>query len=256
MKFYRLIIGYDGTDFCGWQSQKDEVTVQTSIKDAFERAFKKDGHVFAASRTDTGVHARGQVARLYTLLDMPAEKIKTVLNSALPKSITIFDVLKVEKSFNPHEGIEHKEYRYRIFTKKPDPFSARFGWLPAAPDKVNWDQFQETLKVFEGKHNFEAFCRIDPEETKQVVRSVDSIVCSWPNPHELVIKIKAHSFLRYQIRRMVGAAFEVARKRRFDSSFVVKSLETGQSLPAQICFNAPGCGLCLERIVYKDSGKP
>lgn len=251
MNFYKLIIGYDGTDFCGWQSQKDEVTVQTTIKDAFFRVFKKYGYVFAASRTDTGVHARGQVARLYTLLDMPAEKLRDVLNGSLPNSITIFKVEKVEKGFNPHENIDYKVYSYTIFKNKPDPFEGRFGWLPSAPDKVDWQKFEEALQVFPGSHEFLAFCRLDPGETKKTFRSLDSIIFSQPSLDKIIIKIKAHSFLRYQIRRMIGAAFEVARKKRFDASHLALSLKTGQNLPPQICFNAPGSGLCLEEIVYK-----
>ncbi len=252
MNFYKLIISYDGTDFSGWQSQKIGRTVQTSIKNCFKRAFGRECFLFAASRTDTGVHAQGQVARLRTEVALEPDKIKQILNNALPDSIKIEKFELADDQFSPHEGIDYKIYQYKIFTQKPNPIDARFGWWPPAFEKIDWENFEQNLTVFQGEHNFLAFCRLDPGEEKQVVRTIQSVSFSKLDSQTFLIEFRAHSFLRYQIRRMIGAAFEVARKRAFDKMILVKSLETGISLPPQISFNAPPSGLCLKKIVYKN----
>ncbi len=252
MNFYKLIISYDGTDFCGWQSQKIGQTVQTCMKNAFRHVFDKECFLFAASRTDTGVHAQGQVSRLRTEISMEPEKLKNIFNNSLPCSIRIETLERADQFFSPHENIDYKIYQYRIFTQKPNPIEARFGWWPPAFERVNWSNFEENLSVFVGEHNFSAFARIEPEEKKQVVRTVESISISHKDPAAFVIEIRAHSFLRYQIRRMIGAAFDAARKRVYDKSILEYSLQTGINLPSQISFNAPPQGLCLKKIVYKN----
>lgn len=251
MNYYKLIISYDGTDFFGWQSQKHCVSIQTTMKECFLYAFARPCTIFAASRTDTGVHAKHQVAYLQTEVGIPADKLREVFNSALPAAIKVEFMEKTLTRFNPHENIAHKIYHYRFYLNKPCPMVARFGWLPPAAHKVNWIKFEAAMKMFVGRHNFTAFCRLEEGEFKETVRSIDNIKCSWQSDLELVVKIQAHSFLRYQIRRMVGAAFEVARKKAFDLSVLQASLASGSTLPAQIAFNAPASGLCLEEIVYK-----
>lgn len=252
MNFYKLIISYDGTDFSGWQSQKIGPTVQTCIKNTFKRAFGKECFLFAASRTDTGVHAQGQVARLRTdVVGLEPEKIKHIFNNALPASIRIEELESADVTFSPHHNIDYKIYQYKIFTQKPSPVDARFGWWPPAFEKTDWEKFEKNLTVFEGEHNFLAFCRLEQGEEKQVVRTIQKVSFSKIGDMAFLIEIKAHSFLRYQIRRMIGAAFEVARKKAFDKSILEYSLRTGISLPSQISFNAPPSGLCLKKIVYK-----
>lgn len=251
MKYYKLIISYDGTDFFGWQSQKHCNTVQTTMRQCFLNAFAKPCTIFAASRTDTGVHARGQVASLRTEVDLDADKMLLVFNSSLPSSIRIESLESTTQDFNPHAGIEYKVYSYRFFLAKPSPWLARYGWLPPAIHKIDWEKFRRAIDRFKGQHDFTAFCRIEPGEVKQTVRSVDRIEFITENPDEIVVRIQAHSFLRYQIRRMIGAAFEVARKKGFSENVVAEALVSGKPLPPQIAFNAHALGLTLEQIVYK-----
>lgn len=256
MKHYKIVISYDGTDFFGWQSQKHCNTVQTTLKDCFLSAFAKPCTIFAASRTDTGVHANFQVASLKTTVDLPAEKLLAIFNASLPDSIKLESCEKVDETFNPHANIDYKIYVYRFFLSKPHPQVARFGWYPPAIHKVNWSKFFSAMQLFVGEYNFTAFCRLEPGEVKQTVRSVDSVICNTDNPSQITVKIQAHSFLRYQIRRMVGAAFEVSRKRHFEQNAIAQALATGEPLPPQIAFNAPASGLCLEKIVYQKSAAP
>ncbi len=251
MNCYKLIVSYDGTDFFGWQSQKHCRTIQSAMEDAFVRAFHKSCKIFAASRTDAGVHARYQVVSLRTDLSLDAGKMRDVFNLSLPDAIRVETAELVDDFFNPQANVDFKIYEYRIFMSKASPTRARYGWYPHDSYKVDWKKFEECMSVFVGKHNFLPFCRIEKGEDKVVVRRIDSVSCRWPNFQELLITIKSHSFLRYQIRRMIGAAFEVARKRGFDKEVLLYSLKTGKHLPPQITFNAPPKGLCLEKIVYR-----
>ncbi len=250
MNYYKLVISYDGTDFFGWQSQEHCATVQTVMKECFESAFAKPCSIFAASRTDTGVHAQYQVASLRSEVRLEAKKLRDVFNFSLPIAIKIERIQQVQMPFNPHQNIGYKIYHYRFFLAKPSPQRARFGWMPPALHRVDWQKFEQCMEAFPGTHDFTPFCRLEPGEVKQTVRAVDRVECSWQGVEELLVTIQAHSFLRYQVRRMIGAAFEVARKRDFDVSVLKAALKTGKALPPQICFNAPARGLCLAKIVY------
>ena len=108
MKCYKIVISYDGTDFFGWQSQKHCKTVQTTLKDCFIEAFSQPCTIFAASRTDTGVHANFQVASLRTTVNLETTKLKAIFNASLPNSIKIESTELVDENFNPHANIDYK----------------------------------------------------------------------------------------------------------------------------------------------------
>ena len=250
MNYYKLIVSYDGTDYFGWQAQAHGITLQNAMERAFLHAFKVPCQLLAASRTDAGVHALGQVVSLRSKLSLAPAILQKVFNTSLPAAIKVVQLEATTESYNPHVGVHQKTYAYRIFTTKPLPMFARFGWQPAMPERTDWHKFAATLPAFVGTHDFTAFTRIEPGEEKQLLRSVSSINPEWITPTELVVTITGHSFLRYQIRRMLGAAFEIARKRQFDAQILQHSLATGKQLPPQLAYNAPACGLCLMSIRY------
>jgi tRNA pseudouridine38-40 synthase len=252
VNYYKLIVSYDGSAYFGWQWQDHGLTIQNIMTNEFLRVFKMPCQLLAASRTDAGVHALGQVVSLRTELNIDAARLLTVFNMALPDAIQVVSLVQVAKSYNPHANVIQKIYQYRIFTVKAGPMKARYGWLPAMPERIDWAKFVAALKVFVGRYNFTAFARIEADEEKEVMRSITDIECNWVTEHELLVTITGHSFLRYQIRRMIGAAFEVARKRQFTLQHLQHSLTTGEPLPAQITFNAPARGLCLVAIHYQD----
>ena len=247
---YRLIICYDGTRYHGWQVQPNDRTIAGTIIKTFEDVFSHSCTLLGASRTDTGVHAYHQVARLTTDFSLSAHDMKRVLNNALPDDILLREVTQVDPSFHPHQGVVMKEYTYRIFTQRPLPFDASFGWYPAYEiSRVDWDRFQEALACFVGTHNFASFCKND--EGKETVRTVSDIVVEQRcGGKELTVTILGKGFLQYQIRRMLGAALTVASRTDVTVALLQRLLKEPE--PTRTAFHkAPAQGLRLQRITYE-----
>lgn len=250
MNSYKLLIAYDGTNYHGWQWQENAISVDNVLRDTFLRTFKQqEMHLVGASRTDAGVHAQGQVVRLGTHLSLDAQKLMHVLNNALPNDILITDCVQtdIEKRFHPQHDIKTKVYTYRFFLKRPDPMVQRYGYFVDYP--VDTQKLVQALMVFVGTHDFRAFSK-EPQE-KNTIRTVESITvtpCEKMGGYSIVITGK--SFLRHMIRRIVGAAFEIARRHN-RSCHELKQLllipRTIQNLPT-----APAKGLCLQSITYQE----
>ena len=108
MNHYRLVIAYDGTDYCGWQEQKNRLSIAQSLKKTFNVVFFKEVSILGASRTDAGVHALGQVALCKTDLDIPTQKMKLAWNNSLPSDIVIRSLQKKQLSFHPYYNVQQK----------------------------------------------------------------------------------------------------------------------------------------------------
>ena len=105
IKFYKLEISYDGTDYFGWQEQKDQITISGTLKKSFLRTFNKNISILGASRTDAGVHASGQIAKINTDLSIDPNRLLSVWNSVLPKDILIKSIDLIDNSFNPLKNV-------------------------------------------------------------------------------------------------------------------------------------------------------
>jgi tRNA pseudouridine38-40 synthase len=253
LKRYKIEVAYDGTSFSGWQQQDHVMTVQQCLQKKFYSMFGQKINIVAASRTDSGVHAQGQVAA-FTFFDLKisAERLFKLWNDALPKDILIKNFQEVDLKFNPQFDVVKKIYSYDLFLKKANPLVAKFGWRYRQIDKINWSKFEEFLKIFVGKHNFESFCRIDPEAPKNPVRTVDNITVVFLEDSICRVTFQAKGFLRYQIRRMIGAALEYALPtKNFDLKNSQQALE-GIKMPAGTVptFCAEGEGLTLLQVIY------
>jgi tRNA pseudouridine38-40 synthase len=245
MKSYRLVIAYDGTDYHGWQRQPDAVTIAGTLENTFEHIFQKKITLIGASRTDAGVHALGQVALLKTDLPLPADDIKKTLNQHLPSDILIRSLEEVSNDFHPQANVLEKIYYYHFFTEKPLPFGARYGYYYRFP--VDTKLLQECLQVFVGTHDFRSFCTGDEQES--TVRTVNAIEVEYISSYQCYrIVVTGQSFLRYMIRRMVGAALEVAS--RSDGNPYVIAQALAKKNPLQKLPTAPSQGLLLRKIRY------
>jgi tRNA pseudouridine38-40 synthase len=250
MKKYRAVLAYDGTDFFGWQQQPGAPTVSTCLQDTFYTVFKQKITVIGASRTDTGVHALGQVATFSTDLDVPVTTLQTAWNNLLPKSILIRTMHQVTNDFHPCKNVRQKIYYYHLFFKRPLPVIARFGWYYDFMPHVDLEQFAQALACYEGEHDFGSFCKIEHTDTS-TVRTIDNItITKLPHLDALRITIKGKSFLRFQIRRMIGYALDVARRKDLPVSYIHELLKTPN--PQQTLLKAESCGLCLRKVVYKN----
>ena len=243
---YKLIIAYDGTDYHGWQVQPDEITVAGTLQNRFYNAFKIACQLIGASRTDAGVHALGQVAECRTEFDLDPEKLRLAWNNILPADIVIRSLEQAEESFKIFRQVDYKIYHYHFFLERPLPFFQRYGWYYWHP--VNLDYLHNALQVFVGTHDFRSFCTGDEKEnTVRTIRSITVEYVSAYNCYRIVVI--GPSFLRYMIRRVVGASLEVASRIDLSMEVLHKALE--QKDPRQLLPTAHAKGLLLYKIVYK-----
>jgi len=248
MKKYKIVIAYDGTEYCGWQKQQCVPSVAQKLEDRFEQVFGKKISLMGVSRTDGGVHAMGQVASFRLDLDITQEKLMFAWNNVLPSDIMIRSIEEIPLDRNIHKNIVSKTYFYHFFTKRPLPFIQRYGWFYRYP--VDIEKLKKALKVFEGTHDFRSFCTGD--ERENTVRTIETIYLEYYKRYNIYrIVVKGPKFLRYMIRRIVGAAIEVAARENFDVSYLQKVLD--EKDPEQILPNAPAKGLMLYNIKYQDT---
>lgn len=244
--YYKLIIAYDGTEYQGWQYQKNVNTITNTLLDSFKKIFNKECYIIGASRTDAGVHAMEQVARLQTSLDIDCNKLMFALNNGLPKDITITLIEKTNKLFHPIKKVSEKTYYYHFFIENPLPFTQRYGYY-YHHGPIDLGKLQECLNIFIGQHDFRSFST--GNEMNSTIRTINSIDLKFiPELNAYRIIIKGKSFLHHMIRRVVGACLFVASSNNLTKLNLIKALEeknANQNLP-----NAPAKGLMLFKIIY------
>jgi tRNA pseudouridine38-40 synthase len=240
----RLLIEYDGTDFCGWQRQLDQRTVQQCLEEAFAAMTGMHLHVQGAGRTDAGVHADGQVASVEVASRIPALGFMRGLNSHLPRDIAVLDVADVEAGFNARHSARGKIYRYRIWNHPVrSPRHARQAWHVFAP--LNVHAMREAAEVLTGEHDFRAFRAADCERKTtvrlmrrfEVQREGGLITC----------EVEGTAFLKNMVRILVGTLVAVGHgKMTIDQ--VRALLKNGDRTQAGM--TAPAQGLTLATVVY------
>ncbi len=250
MNRYKLVIAYDGTDYCGWQEQKDKPSITGILKKAFNSIFGKEISIVGASRTDAGVHALGQVALGRTdLVAIPAERLKRAWNNVLPAHIVIRSLDQAVPSFHPFYNVEQKTYHYHFFLNRPLPFLSRYGWYYPYP--IDGAMLKNALNFFIGTHNFVSF-RSSEDRREDTVRTIDSISVTYIERFEMYrITIKGQKFLRHMIRRIVGASMAVASVKNKASLDLLQEIMAAQN-PNHFLPNAPANGLLLYNIAYNN----
>ncbi len=246
---YKLIIAYDGTDYHGWQQQAhDQQTVAQVLQDTFHHVFKKKISVVGASRTDAGVHALGQPARFRLDVNIDPERMRKAWNSVLPTAFLIRSLERCDESFHPQNNVLQKTYYYHVFTERPLPMFARYGYYYR--HHIDLEKLKKCLNVFIGTHDFRSFCTLY-DDSKSTIRTIDSIdVIYIPRYKVYRIIVRGHSFLHFMIRRIVGACLEVASRADLDVSEL--EFQLARKSPDQILPKAPAQGLMLYIIRYKD----
>ena len=256
MRQIRLIVEYDGTSLCGWQRQANGPTVQGHLEEALARLLSHDAPVIGASRTDAGVHARGQVASFRTARPIPLHGIRRGLNSLLPRQIAVRDAAEVPDDFHPRFSATGKHYRYTILAR-PDR-SPR--WRDRAwhhPEPLSIEAMAAAAAPLLGEHDFAAF-RAAGCTAATTTRRIDAIDLSLsallpaPDPELLVIDVRGNAFLRNMVRILVGTLAEVGAGRR-PAGQVAEILASRDRTRAGI--TAPAHGLELMEVRY-DGARP
>ncbi len=248
MAVYKMVVSYDGTAYHGWQRQPEDISVVQVLEDSFRAVFKQKISISGASRTDAGVHALGQVASFALDMKIAPETLKFAWNNALPHDVLILDIHVTADSFNPRHAVISKTYHYSFFTQRPLPFVQQYGWYFSRP--VDLDVLQQALQIFVGTHDFRSFCTgYDMHSTIRTIHSIHLEYDEHMKAHRIVVK--GPGFLRYMIRRIVGAALAVASKEQFTCDDIRVALEKKD--PAQILPNSPAKGLLLYEIEYEQN---
>jgi len=248
MNHYKLVIAYDGTDYCGWQEQKNKPSITQALKKSFNVVFGKKANILGASRTDAGVHALGQVALCRTSLDIPIQKMKLAWNNTLPSNIMIRSLQQEWPPFHPYYNVKQKTYHYHFFLNRPLPFLSRYGWY--YPYSIDSTILKKALNFFIGTHDFVSF-RSSEDIRENTVRTINTISLTYIKRFKIYrITIKGQKFLQHMIRRIVGASMAVTSRNNRPLHVlqeVMAAQNSNNFLP-----NAPAKGLLLYNITYTD----
>jgi tRNA pseudouridine38-40 synthase len=246
----RLVVEYDGTSLCGWQRQANGPTVQGHLEAALAKLLSHEAPVIGASRTDAGVHARGQVASFRTARPIPLHGIRRGLNSLLPRQIAVRDAAEVPDDFHPRFSATGKHYRYTILAR-PDrsPRWRDRAWHQAEPLSI--EAMVAAAAPLLGEHDFAAFRAAGCAATT-TTRRIEAIEVSAPDPELLVLDVRGNAFLRNMVRILVGTLVEVGAGRRPPSQ-VAEILASRDRILAGI--TAPAHGLELMEVQY-DGSRP
>jgi tRNA pseudouridine38-40 synthase len=201
----RLTLEYDGTGFRGWAAQPGLRTVEATLREAFDRVFPSWTSLAVAGRTDTGVHALGQVASVEVDGGPPVDQVPGALNAELPEDVVATTAVEAAADFHARHSAQARSYRYRIHRRRTrSPFESRRAWW--YPHPLNEERLADAAELLPGEHDFRAFT---PAETQHRVflRTVES--AAWHRRGEaLEFEITADSFLRHMVRTLVGTMLE------------------------------------------------
>ncbi len=238
-----MVLAYDGTGFSGWQYQPDTPTVQETLERAIERVVQHPVRVTAAGRTDTGVHALGQVVHFKTESHLTTAIMKRAFNAHLPWSIRVRQVREVPRSFHARFSASSRVYRY-FLSPFSLPFLHRYSWV--IEKKLDLEVLNSLLTLFVGEHDFAAF----GSPTKPGSSTVRKVIKAKAETHRglTIITLEANAFLRKMVRNIVGSAVKVATGRATLDE-VKRALEHPQGFR---CSSppAPPQGLFLWRVKY------
>ena len=245
MPKYKLIIEYDGTNFVGWQSQDNGNSVQQSLEKAIHKLTNEQVTVFGAGRTDSGVHAKGQVAHFEISKELTKNNIRDGVNQYLrPLPIAILNVEKVEDDFHARFSAKQRIYQYLIINRRPPlTFQRQLAWV--IYKSLDIEKIKKAAPFFEGKHDFNAFRSIDCQSSTSV-KTID--YCSVLNDQELItILVAAKSFLHSQVRIMIGTLANVGEG-KIQPSDIRQIIEMKDRDKAGV--TAPAHGLYLKEVIY------
>ena len=206
-----LSVAYDGTNYCGWQVQKNGETIESVLNRTLSSLFGTEITVIGASRTDSGVHALGNVAVFDTDARMPAEKIAYALNSRLPEDIRIQRSFEVPSDFHPRKTPCIKTYEYRILNREFELPSERLNSY-FFRRKLDIGQMQAACPYFLGEHDFKSFCSIhtQAESTVRTIYSLEAAEQEISGQGRLIcIRVTGNGFLYNMVRILAGTLIQV-----------------------------------------------
>jgi tRNA pseudouridine38-40 synthase len=241
---YRLLLSYRGTAYAGWQRQENALSVQQMVEEALERLLGQAVRIVGASRTDAGVHARGQVAHLELPRPFPEQGLVFGTNHHLPEDVRVLAVAVMPAGFHARKHAWGKEYVYRL-SRAPvlSPLDSLF--VAPAPRSLDPMPMARATEALPGRHDFSAFALVGGSHGQPFRRIVSA---RWEESgEELRFRVVGEGFLRGMVRALVGTLVEIGMGKRSPESFA--GLLAGQPRSAAGP-TAPAHGLVLERVFY------
>ncbi len=257
MRNIKLIIEYDGTNYYGWQRQRNtRKTLQETIEKRLEQVLQEKVRLVASGRTDSGVHAIGQVVNFRTNSDMPLKNLKMALNSLLPDDIAVIRAEEVGSGFHARFKARSKTYRYTILNRDyPSVLQRNFVYF--FPYKLDVKLMQRAARLLIGRHDFSCFQGSSKRsrrsggpssysKKKACIRVVERISIS-KRGSLIYIDIQANGFLYKMVRNIVGTLIEIGRKRYTIADFKRVLVSRNRQFAGP---TVPSRGLCLLKVAY------
>lgn len=239
-----LKIEYDGTDFSGWQRQSEKASIQATIEDILRKFSGKKTVLYGASRTDAGVHAKGQMANFETEAKIPADKWASFLNANLPRSIRILESCRVSERFHAQKLAQSKVYEYRLLQRScPSAWDRTVSFYPI---RLDWTAIKKAMPHFIGTKDFKAF-QGARASVLTTVRTIHRFELFEEREGLYRFEIEGSGFLKQMVRAIIGTLIEVGAGKR-DPDSIPETIQSGDR--RQAGFTADASGLCLVKVNY------
>lgn len=244
MKRIKLIVAYDGTNYNGWQTQPNGITIEGILNQELTELLGEPVSVIGASRTDSGVHSLGNVAVFDTNTRIPAEKISYALNQRLPEDIVVQDSCEVPPDFHPRRCESRKTYEYKILNRTfPMPlrrYDTYFFYR-----KIDIGKMRQAAKYFVGEHDFKSFCSVH-SQAETTVRTVYGLDVT-KEQDIITIRVTGSGFLYNMVRILAGTLLQagIGERRPEEMPEILAARDRMAAGPT-----APACGLTMIGIEY------
>ena len=242
-----LTVAYDGTHYHGWQYQPGVKTIEGEINKQLSGLLKEEIKIIGASRTDTGVHAMGNLAVFDADTRIPPKKIAYALNACLPKDIRIQNSVKVKEDFHPRKTATRKTYQYRITNQEfPNPLKRLYSHFTYG--KLDVEKMKQAAVFLVGEHDFQSFCAAG-STAESTVRTIYDLSVR-KEEEEIVIEVTGNGFLYNMVRIIAGTLMEVGRGKIEPKELprILAQRERKAAGPT-----APACGLTLMKYQFVDN---
>ena len=244
MRRWRCLCSYDGTSYFGWQTQDGQISIQQAIEEALEVVFKKRVSVHGSGRTDTGVHAEGQVFHFDFDWEHGPEKLRKAIGSRLSEDIQVYGIEEVDADFHARFSAIGKRYRYQFHLGAAGPFQCRYCY--SVPEKMDLSAIRSAMDLLLGRHDFAAFAANRGIEYETTVRTITKAELNQDSEY-VKLSFEADGFMYKMVRTLAGTLMNVGLA-RIGQDEIWRYLETGKR--DAMAFVAPARGLFLEKVFY------